>query len=373
VPFFGIAVRNLGRRPVRSSLTALGIALAVSSFIALVGMSRGLERAWITTLLERGTHVLAVRKGAVELLTGSVDAHLEDGLRRVDGVQAVSGELVDLLSLDTGQTVIVVGWPAGSFLWRPLRLVDGALPDPAQPAGILAGQTIAAGLGKQPGDVVRIRGRAFTIAGTFRQAGAMGNSAMILQLPAMQDLVGRPGQVTEFNLRLARPDEPAERRVVQARLAEAFRDLTFTETRDVADNNDILRLVRAMAWSVSIIALVIALVMVLNTLLMSVAERTREIGILSAVGWQPGRILAMILTEGLVLAATGSAAGAAVGIAGLAWLARQPQVRGFLEPHATPQLVAEVVGAAVALGIIGSLYPAWRAVRLNPVDALRYE
>jgi putative ABC transport system permease protein len=368
-----LPIRNLGRRPVRSALTALGIALAVASFIALIGMSRGLERAWINTLLERGTHVLAVRRGAVELLTGSVDQTLDRRLRAVEGVQAVSGELVDLLALESGHTVIVVGWPAQSFLWSTLRLIEGALPGAARPNGAVIGQTMARGLGKRPGDTIRIRGRAFVISGTFRQAGAMSNSAVVLPLAAMQELVGRRGQVTEFNLRLRHPEDPTEVRRVLTRLSSAFPELTVSETRDVADNNDILRLVRAMAWGVSVIALIMALVMILNTLLMSVAERTREIGVLSAIGWAPWRILGLILLEGLVLSAAGGAVGAGLGIGGLDWLAGRPQVRGFLEPHVTLRLVFEVVGAALVLGVVGGLYPAWRATRLDPVEALRYE
>ena len=68
-----LALRALARRPVRSGLTALGIGLAVASFIALLGLARRLEQAWTRSLAERGTHVMAVRKGAVEILTTSVD------------------------------------------------------------------------------------------------------------------------------------------------------------------------------------------------------------------------------------------------------------------------------------------------------------
>lgn len=357
----------------RSSLTALGIAVAVASFIALVGISRGLEQAWINSLLERGTHMLAVRKGAVELLTASIDESVADELRRIDGVRAVAGELVDLVTLESGHTALVTGWSPSGYLWQTLRLHEGNLPSLREPAGILVGQAAAEALGKEPRDTIRLRGSEFVVTGTFKQTGVMGNNTIVLQLSAMQDLVDRPGKVTEFNLRLDRPDDPERVAAVQFRLSEAFPDLLFTETREIADNNDILRLLRAMAWSTSTIALVMALVVVLNTLLMSVMERTHEIGVLSAIGWQAGRILAMIVMEGLILAMIGSAVGSVLGIGGLTWLASLPQVRGFLEPEVTPRLVLEVSCAALFLGVLGSLYPAWRAVRLNPVDALKYE
>ena len=282
--FLSIPIRNLSRRPMRSFLTALGIAVAVASFIALVGISRGLEQAWINSLLERGTHMLAVRKGAVELLTASIDESVADELRRIDGVRAVAGELVDLVRLESGHTVLVTGWSPSGYLWQTLRLHEGNVPDLREPAGILVGQAAAEALGKEPRDTMRLRGSEFVVTGTFKQTGVMGNNTIVLHLSAMQDLMDRPGKVTEFNLRLNHPDEPERVAAVQFRLSEAFPDLLFTETREIADNNDILRLLRAMAWSTSTIALVMALVVVLNTLLMSVMERTHEIGVLSAIG-----------------------------------------------------------------------------------------
>ena len=98
-----------------------------------------------------------------------------------------------------------------------------------------------------------------------------------------------------------------------------------------------------------------------------------QIGILSAVGWQPGRILATIVAEGVLLAAVGFVAGSLVGLAAIHWLAGTPPVRGFIDPDVTPRLILEVGAGTLLLGILGSLYPAWRAVRLSAIDALRYE
>jgi putative ABC transport system permease protein len=196
---------------------------------------------------------------------------------------------------------------------------------------------------------------------------------VILPLPSLQRLSERPGKITVLLLRLDHPEDPEAVKAVRARLNAKFPDLIFVETRFAADNNDVVRLLRAMAWGVSIIALVMGLFVILNTLLISVTERTREFGVLSAVGWGAERILATIVLEGLVLTMAGSAAGMVLGSGGLMWLARATALRGFVEPHLDIGLAAEVCIVTVLLGVVGSAYPAWRAVRLNPVEALKYE
>jgi putative ABC transport system permease protein len=121
------------------------------------------------------------------------------------------------------------------------------------------------------------------------------------------------------------------------------------------------------------VALLMGAFFILNTLLMAVGERTREVGVLVAVGWSDARILALVLIEGLLLALAGGLAGAALGLAGLEWLSRLPHLRGFVDPEISPRLLGEVLGAALLLGLAGGFYPAWRALRLAVVDALRHE
>ncbi|MBM3861962.1 MAG: ABC transporter permease, partial [Verrucomicrobia bacterium] len=87
--FWTLAIHNLRRRPLRSLLTVLGIAMAVACLVVLVGLSRGLEQAWLTNLHARGTHLLAIQKGTVDLLAASLDAGLGERIGRVEGVQAV--------------------------------------------------------------------------------------------------------------------------------------------------------------------------------------------------------------------------------------------------------------------------------------------
>jgi putative ABC transport system permease protein len=358
----------------RTALTASGVAVAVASYIALLGMTRGLENAWVQNLEERGTHLLAVRKGAIEVLTGSIEERTGEEIARTPGVASVGGELMDLVMVEERHPVLVCGWQEGSFLWDGLALESGSPPGGlASAPGVYLGKTVAQLLGKAPGQKVEVLGRELEVAGVFRPSGALTGRVLVMPLGLFQELLGRPGKVTEFNLRLDGADSPDKVSSVQGRLEAAFPELAFTATSEVAEKNDVLRLLRAMAWGTSSIALVMGLFFVLNTLLMSVTERTRELGILSAVGWSRWRIMGSVVMEGMGLSLAGGGAGLLLGVLGLRWLSLQPRVQGFLEPEVGALLLAEVGAAVLALGFLGSAYPALRASRQDPIRALRYE
>jgi putative ABC transport system permease protein len=121
-----------------------------------------------------------------------------------------------------------------------------------------------------------------------------------------------------------------------------------------------------MAW----VALLMGVLMVLNTLLMAVLERTREIGILAAIGWSTQRITGAIVIEGFILSAIGSAVGVVIGVVGSHLLNAIPAVGRFVSVRPTPTLVLATALAAIALGILGSFYPAWLATRQSPAVAL---
>ena len=368
--FIDIPILNLKRRFLRTVLTIIGIAVAVAGFIALVGMSRGLEKAWINSLGDRGTHMLVTRKGVVELLTASIEESVGEDIQNVEGIRSVAGELVDLAELD-GHPVFIAGWAAQSYLWNTLHLVEGSLPNPTISNEIVVGYACAQTFGIKPGESIRLRNHDFNVTGIFRQDGLMTNGTIVFLLPTLQDLMRKPETVTVFNLLVDQPNDSEWVTSLQKNLGESFEDLMFIETSEIAESNHIMRLFRVMAWGTASIALVIALVLILNTLLMAVTERTREIGILSAIGWSSKRILIMIMLEGILLSVIGSIAGSFLGIYGLEYLATLPQMQGFLEPEVTNRMIFEVCGTTCILGILGSLYPAYRAIQINTVDAIR--
>jgi len=366
-------LRNLKRRLLRTILTSFGITIAISSFIVLVSMSRGVEKAWVNSLLERGVHMLALSREAVEMLTAAIDENLAMDIKNIDGVNDVSGELVNLVKLENDFHALLRGWPKDSFLWDTVQLKAGDIPGPMESHKILIGETISEISDIKVGDTLKIRNEFFIVSGINVPAGTMNNSAIIFHLDTLQKLMEKERKVNEFHLKLDHPDNQEEVQRVQERLNQSLPNLAFIMTKEIAEKNDILKIFRNVTWATSLVAMFMALFFILNTLLMSVSERTKEIGILNALGWHQNRILLMIVIEGIIMASIGAILGSILGMFSLFWLLELPKLRGFFEPGVSVMMYLEVFLITLFLGIFGSFYPAFRAIRLNPVDSLKYE
>jgi putative ABC transport system permease protein len=140
-----------------------------------------------------------------------------------------------------------------------------------------------------------------------------------------------------------------------------------------ASDNQFVKLAHASAWGTSSLALLIGILGIANTMAMSVFERTREIGILRALGWNRWQVLAHIEIEAVTLGLVGGFLGIALGWCALRALAALPRTASLVSASLHWQLLAEAVGIAVFAGLIAGALPAWRAGQLSPVDALRHD
>ena len=181
----------------------------------------------------------------------------------------------------------------------------------------------------------------------------------------------KPRQVSMYQIKLR---DPSQAEPVRARIEERFGDeVAVSMTASFVENMADFQNAKAMLGAVFALAVLVGGVVVTNTMVMAVMERTREIGTLRAVGWRQTQVLWMILSESLLLSLLAAGLGVAVGVGFSGMLGTIPGYGSMLKPAYTPQVVIQAVGAALSLGLVGGLYPAWRASRLRPVEALRYE
>lgn len=364
-----LAVRNLKRRPARSLLTIMGVALAVGSFITLYGLSRSVQENVQQSFEERGTDLTVRRRGVAEPFGGTMPQTIVSEIAKIPGVQAVSGQMLSFAATDNDDHVLAFGWAADSFYWPEVPLIEGRLPRPGERKIALVGKDIANTLGKQVGDDITLLGEKFRIIGLTNYTSIINRNAVIVELADLQEITFRSGAVTYISVRLEHPEKPDEADRV-ARDIENLAELTVTKSEDVMRSDTLIGLLTAVSSSMAWVALLMGVLMVLNTLLMAVLERTREIGILSAIGWSKQRIMGALVIEGFILSALGSAVGIFIGVAGSHLLSSIPAIGRYIAVKPTLGLIAATALAAIILGILGSFYPAFVATRQSPAAAL---
>jgi putative ABC transport system permease protein len=318
---------------------------------------------------ERGIHLSIARRGTADVFGGTIPLSLAPQIAAVPGVTAVAGELISLAETGENAHVLALGWADGSFLWTSVPLLAGRMPRAGERGIALIGSDVAAALGKRIGDRLELLSVPFEIIGITDYRSIITRNAAILPLEDLQEAIFRPGAVTFLHVRIAHPGDAAEIDRI-SRTIEAMAELRVSTNDSVMHNDQQAELLRAVSSAMAWVALSMGVLMVLNTLLMAVLERTREIGILSAIGWSATRIMGSLVIEGLILSAVGGAVGALFGMVGSHLLAGISAIGRYLTISPSLGLIATSAIAAVLLGIIGSLYPAWLATRQDPAAAL---
>lgn len=365
-----LALRNLLRRPGRTILLALGIALAVATALALLALSRSIEQSTGEGARERGADLTVLQRGAADLFGGFIADSLEPAIAAVPGVAGVAGELVMFAPVDQQYQFVAVGMADTSYFWPAMPLAAGRLPEKGEHDVVLLGESVAKALKKGVGDEVTIFDRSMKIVGVTGYRTAINRGAIIMRLQDLQDLAFRSGQVTVFYIALAPGLSAAARETLKQKI-ESLGPVTVDPTDQLFANDRNVEVLRAVSRAVSLIALITAGLSVLNVLLMAVQERTRETGIMMAIGWSDRRIMATIVLEGIIIGLAGSAVGVPLGFVACSFFDRLPVIGTYLSFTPSLDIVAPSVAGALALSLLGSLYPAWRAVSMTPAEALR--
>lgn len=361
-------------RPMRTALTAIGLSVAIAAVIILVGISWNFERSFEAIYRSKRIDLIAVHAGSTNQLSSSLDARLVDRVRQIDGVADASPTLVDTVAFEDRNiaSALVNGWVPESLLFRGIRTLDGRSLRPGDDHNVLLGRVLALNLDKKVGDRLDIAGEPFTVVGTFESESLFENGALILPLKTLQKMMGREGQATGMVI-TAKSPEPEYLEPLRKRIEAALPGVAVTPARDYVLADTQIRLAKAMAWATASIALVLGAVGMLNTMLMSIFERTHEIGLLRAVGWRRRRVLAMILGESLAIALAGAVLGGVLASAGMRALTLSPTSRGFIDPNIPPEVLGLGLIMGIGLSVLGGLYPAARAAALDPTEALHHE
>ncbi len=371
--FTGFVFKNLLRRRLRTLLTLAGIGAAVGAFVGLVGFSSAFEQQWMRIYSSSGTD-LAVIQGT--FLNTSMDESTTAKLQRLPDVAQASPTIFNLMDLTPEVNALVYGWKADAFQFQSLHILAGR-PFRDGHAEVMLGDLLAQTLKKAPGDTMDIQGTTFTVTAVYHGASTLEAAAVVMPLDQLQQLSSLQGKVSTIDVRL-RPVPRGETsaqftKQAQAQIEAALPGMRAMPAAERASDNQFVKLAHASAWGTSLLALLIGILGIANTMAMSVFERTREIGILRALGWNRWQVLTHIEIEAVILGLSGGVLGIVFGWCALRVLAALPRTASLVSASFQWQLPAEAVGIAVLAGLLAGALPAWRAGQLSPVDALRHD
>ncbi|MBN2500773.1 MAG: ABC transporter permease [Anaerolineales bacterium] len=368
-------IKNLIRRRGRTLLTVLGISIGVAAIIILGALADGLQSGYDNILTGSKADLVLSQPNSLDISMSSVDEDVGDQLMAMSEVQAVSGMVQGIVTADNSPYFFIYGYPKDGFVLDRFQVVEGAALESheaqsARGKPILIGTSAAEALHKGVGDSIRLSATVFRIVGIYETGSAFEDGGAVLDLQDAQDLMGRQRQVSLFYVQLK---DPSLRERVERRAERLWPDLSLSSTTEFADKQIMGDMMNGYVWGIAGLAIIIGGVGMANAQLMSVFERTREIGVLRAVGWQSWRVLLMILGESIVVSILGGVLGV-----GLGWLALRAtsdvlSAFGANVDSIGTDLLIQAFSVVVILGFVGGIFPARRAAQLEPIEALRYE
>lgn len=381
-----LAWHNLGRRRARTGATVLAVALATAVLFSVLAIHRGYEEGMRSELDRLGAHILVVPKGcpydaaSMALHGATWPCYLQEAslrqVRATPGVESAAPVLMNAVALPGGGQAVYLGVEPGILALKRAWRIRGRFP--RQSGEALVGSEVARDHGLEPGERFGLPGLSAeaTIAGILEPTGGAEDLFVHLPLADAQQIFRRPGQLTHVLVRLQNPDRLNE--VVNAlRGCDAGMQMNVVPLSHLfASIQQLLRSTRLLLVCVAAAALLAALAGVSNAVLLSVTERTGEIGVLRALGASVGDVVRLVWLEAALTCVVGAIAGLLLAAVGSRWT--EAWVRGQLPftpagslARADLAMGLACAGAAVLLGSLAGLPAAWRAGRMAPVAAIR--
>ncbi|HEX2469753.1 MAG TPA: ABC transporter permease [Candidatus Limnocylindrales bacterium] len=388
-----LALSRLRTNRLRAALTMLGVIIGVASVVALVGVGQGTTSRITDDLASLGTNLLTISP-TEQNQDGSTSLTLDDvtAIADVPGVAGVAPEVStsqEVTAFDESTTTTIVGTTSAYADVRAYTVWQGTTLTPVSVERELRvavlGASVADDLGLSEaaiGSEISIGGIGFTVIGILQPKGGSGfqnpDDQVLVPVAAVQKYFVGGDSVRSIGVSV---DPSADMDTTNARITALLRerhDLAATDDDDfeIFDQTQLLAAASSISGTLTLllggiasISLVVGGIGIMNIMLVSVRERTREIGIRKAIGARALDILAQFLVEALTLSLLGGLLGVALGLGVSALIA---QVAGWSFAFTPTTLIAAVM-SSLLVGVVFGVWPARQAARLDPIAALRYE
>ena len=391
--YFRIAIRNITHRKMRSWLTAIGIIIGVASIVALISVSQGMQDAIEEQFEMMGTDKITIiplmfqGPGTVaEAIFDDSDVRVVERIPEIERVLPMVYGTMKITFHNQDMYTFVAGVSLdkeSEEVWEDMgfEIAEGRFPEPGRKeVGI--GYLVAEEMFDDEVRVkntIKIGDEKFKVVGIAKEVGnSQDDSSVYMDLEIAQELLEQDDYI--MLMAVVKPGSDAElvaekvqRKLENSRNAEDFNAMTPAEILEQV--NQILGIIQLVLVGIAAISLLVGAIGIMNTMYTSVLERTKEIGIMKAIGATNHAIMTIFLIEAGVLGIVGGVVGTIIGII-MGKGVELAAGTGFFIPiqiSVSWQLVAGAIGFAFLIGAISGTMPALKAAKLKPVDALRYE
>jgi putative ABC transport system permease protein len=373
--FMGLLVHNLWTRKVRTLLTGFAVAIAVMTVVTLGVVTSSLRDSAASVIRTGDADFTVGQAGVADVLNSIVQQRQVDELAQYPQVESAVGALIVVHPYDADNPLFInIGIAPDKLEAFGVRMVRGVPPDAASDDQVILGTAAAENLGKRVGDTVVFDTVRYRVTGIYHVGQQAGDGAAIMPLAALQGHERTTGQVTLAFVKVQPGTSKAEQAALRKRIERDHPSLTTIASPSEFGRVDrSLELLSAAERGATILAVVIGAIIVTNTMLLSFFERTREFGVMRAVGWSRRRVLVLVVLEALVISVLGAALGVALSFIATIALQELSSLRGFLDPQYTAHIFWRALYIAMGIGFLGAIYPSARAALLRPLDALRHE
>ena len=368
-------IKNVFKDRNRSFFAVIGIAVAIATIVALGGIMDGL-----TVNANNAIHA----GGSDITITGSnsniADSSIFGGtnineswigiINNENGVAEAVGAYVSTITTHN-QSISLVGINPEDVNFAKIAIIDGKLFADSDAKEVIAGKVLADDENIVVGDDLLIGNETFKVVGIFDSGNVNMDMNYFMSLDNMQNIKNDKGNISFIYVKV---DQDFDAKSVEESLESKYGDnmTIVTSISDLASSKDLFDMILGVSYAVSLLAVIIGVVLIINTMLTSVFDRTREIGVLKAIGWSDKRILFMIICESIVLSITAAILGTIIGVVAAEIIALLNVIAGVSVVF-TIWTILEAFVIAIIVGAIGGLYPAIKAVKLPPTEALKYE